>query len=629
LSGIKRTVLIAVAVLGSALTAWSQVRDRELQDKLESQLDALSRDMAREYLDILESLQDVIEDYSDYMTESTTDAAAHRVDGVERIQRKLKEKAYVDNPELLLEDLNAAINDIKAVENAHRVKFNTNSPSCCRLGRSLRKELVIISELVEDYSEKQGDRLLNRDESRVYLEAALEYLAALSEAKKSAKMTDEVRQALEALKDLGLEDYIVLAPDAAEAPEPPEPVDPLESIEIPDPPAPPLVIVKPPKGWVSGRRGAEHQANGVLTVSNSSLPIVIENPSGDVIISGSSGRTVTANLHLEVAAATHDKEEEYIQRVRLEMAEESDQYTVRIELPRLSDHRTELISCQLEVSVPQKNPIDCRASYGEVSISSVSGPVTVAGSTSQVTVERASGGVSVTNSMGAVELSEVSGDIEVRNSYAPINILSCNGAMLLKNQYGPITLSASEGRLRIDNTGQVEITDHTGDITIENLYGAVDAQNIEGDIVATNGYQPITVRDVSGSAELENQYAEISARQVGGNVSITNQYAPIFVEALEGPVDLTNYYSNISIDLVRGFRGGSTIANTQGTTTVTVVQQPNLVLSVFTEGGNISSSLPMTVRSRGNTKSGELVLGDGGDQLEVTATGGSIIIRGR
>jgi hypothetical protein len=201
--------------------------------------------------------------------------------------------------------------------------------------------------------------------------------------------------------------------------------------------------------------------------------------------------------------------------------------------------------------------------------------------------------------------------------------------MLLENQYSPITLTKTKGRLDIGNTGQIEIVDHEGNVAIDNLYGAIDVRDIRGDIIAKNGYQPTRIKDVSGSAELENQYAEISAKQVGGSVSITNQYAAIFVESSDGPVDLSNYYSNINIDLARGFRGGSTISNTEGTVNVTVVQQPNLVLSVYAERGNISSSLPLSVKTQDDSKSGELVLGEGGDRLEITTTGGAIIIRGR
>jgi hypothetical protein len=626
LSSVTRTAFVVVAVLVSTVTARSQVRDQELLDQLETKLDAVSRDMAQEYLDILESLQDVIEDYADYMKETSSDAAAHRVEGVERIQRKLKEKAYVDNPEALLEDLKSAINDIKEIETAHRVKFNTNSPSCCRLGRSLRKELVIIAELVEDYSEKQSDRTLNRDETRKYLETAFQYLAALKQAKNSSRMSQEILKALEALKALGLEDYIIVYPDKPEIPEIPEPPEVTEPVE---PPEPPVVIYGPRTGKSTLKKGAQHQAQGQVSVSSSSLPIVVENPSGDISISGTSNKTITANLRFEVVASTHAKEQEYIERTLLVVAKESDQYTIRIDLPRLSDHRTELINCLLEVSVPRANPIDCRGAFGQISISDISGKVTVKSNNSQVTVERASGGASISNSMGPVEMLEVRGNMEVKNSYGPVNITSCTGAMLLENQYSPITLRDSEGRVEIENTGQIDITDHEGNITIDNLYGTVDAENILGDVVAKNGYQPIRIRDVSGSVDLENQYAEVSAKQVGGSVSITNQYAPIFVESLDGPVDLSNQYSNISINLGRGFRGGSTITNTEGTVNVTVVQQPNLVLSVFTERGNISSSLPLSLRTRGDSKSGELVLGEGGDQLDISTSGGAIIIRGR
>jgi DUF4097 and DUF4098 domain-containing protein YvlB len=190
-------------------------------------------------------------------------------------------------------------------------------------------------------------------------------------------------------------------------------------------------------------------------------------------------------------------------------------------------------------------------------------------------------------------------------------------------------MESCEGTVEIHNSGAVQIFRHTGDVDIETAYGQVEVSRLTGNLIAINGYQPLIVSQVSGSAELENSYGEISVEDVGSRLSATTNASQIFVESTPGPVELINNYGDISITLDRDFRGVSSITNTGGTIKLAFIQQPNLVASLHTIGGNINSSLPLSVKTHGNAKTAELVLGDGGETLDVSGSGTTIIVQGR
>jgi hypothetical protein len=389
------------------------------------------------------------------------------------------------------------------------------------------------------------------------------------------------------------------------------------------------VIYSPKLGKSVIRKGAQHQSQGQVSVSHSSWPIVIENPSGDVIITGTSDKIISARLSIEIASTSHAKEREYLDRAVLSVGGESGQYTVSVDLPRLSDHRTELLGSTLEVSVPRSNKVECTNAFGQARISGISALVTVDGDNSSIEIERVTGGTVVRNSMGSVVLTNISGGVDVETSYAPIEMIRCSGSMIIENQYSQITMEGCQGVAEINNTGQIEVTGHDGNLTIENAYGRVEIDKINGDVFVKNGYQALVVTNISGSADLENQYAEISVEDIGGSLTVTNNNGQIFVEALAGPVELNNYYGNTSISLNRTFKGGSTITSTGGTIKIAFVEQPNLVLSLHTVGGSISSSVPLSVKTHGESKSAELVLGEGGKGLDISGTGSAIILQGR
>jgi DUF4097 and DUF4098 domain-containing protein YvlB len=624
------TYLIAiVAVLVATGPARSQSRDSELIDQLRIELDGLSRDMAEEYLDVLDNLQDVLDDYTAYMEEQSDEAQEHRIDGVEVLQRRLKHGDYTDDPEKLLDDIYETIDEIKALESAHRAKFNTNSPKCCRLGRSLRKELIITAELIEDYTDQHSLELLQGGEMQKYLAEAIKSLAKLKEAKKLADLdTEEVRAALKALEALGLDGRVLVWPDALVTPEPRKPVKPPEPPEPPEPPK----VVWPDYGRgrrTADRAGAQHTSQGQVQVTNSSWPILIENPSGDIYVTGTAGKMLSATLTLEVASTTHAKEKEYLDRTLLAVGREGSGYYARVDLPRLSDTRTELLNSVLLVTVPGGNPIECSNSFGQVEIADIQARVSVDGNNSSIKLQRIHANAAVQNSMGPISAEDIEGNLEFETSYAPITIIRCQGGMLLENQYSQIALENCQGKVEINNTGQIDIKDHIGDLSIDNAYGVIDIDDVEGNIFVKNLYQPLNITRLRGSAELENHYAEIKVDEIGGRLTISNTNGPIFGEDLSGPLELSNYYGNVSLVLGRSFKGGSTITNTQGTVKVAFVDQPNIVLSMYTVGGTISSSLPLRVKTQGDAKSAELVLGNGGETLEISGAGSAIIIQGR
>jgi len=625
-------VLIALCLVAGSSSA-QLLDDTKLEKLLKIELDYAHQDMLEEYLDILEDLQDILDDYGDYMEDSSPEGADHRVNSVTVLRRNLDEGAYNSDPEKLLDDIYETVDDIKAIEQRHRVKFNTNSPRCCRLPRSLRKELVIIAELVEDYSEMQSESLVSRDDIEEYMDAALEYLEVLEDHEALAELEeDELRELEEALKSLGLAEKIRIVVERAQRAVPHDPPSVIFVPDVPEAPrapkAPkvPRIVYKPDK---RGKVGAYQQSSGVISVSNASLPIVLENPTGDIIVTGSDTDEITATLELEVAASSHSKEKNYLGQVTLAVGDDNDRYYVTVDLPRLFDHKTDLLTCVLTVEVPESNRLECNNSFGRVVISDMTAAVWVDGENSTIALNRIEGDVDVENSTGPITLDNVVGQIRVENSYGPIELIECSGPIVIDNDYNTVRLLRSEGRLEIDNTGQIEVIDHKGDLTIENAYGAIEIDDVDGSVVVRNAYQPLFVSGVSGSAELENEYGEISADNIGGSLIALTSNGPIYAEALDGPIDLSNDYGNISVTLGANFRGGSSISSLGGTVKIVFTEQPDLLLDIVTEGGTISSNLPISVRTRGNSKAAELVLGDGGQVLELIGTNTAVIIQGR
>ncbi|MCD6249168.1 MAG: hypothetical protein J7J98_02390 [candidate division Zixibacteria bacterium] len=622
-------VLIALCLVAGSGSAQS-FDDTKLEKLLKNKLDYTHQDMLEEYMDILEDLQDILDDYGDYMEDSGPDGNDHRVNSLTVMRRNLDDGTYNSDPEKLLEDIYETVDDIKEIEQRHRVKFNTNSPRCCRLPRSLRKELIIIAELVEDYSETQSESLVSREDIEEYMDATLEYREILEDHEALAELDeDELRELEKTLESLGLAEKIRIIADIVQQAVPPDPPSIIFVPDIPEAPGAP----KAPRIFYKHDKhekiGACQQSSGVITVSNSSIPIVLENPTGDIIVTGSDTDEITATLELEVAASSHSEEKKYLSQIVLAVGNDDEHYYVSVDLPRLFNHKTDLLTCVLTVEVPESNRLECNNSFGRIAISDMNAAVSIDGKKSIIALNRINGKVDVDNSTGPITLDNVVGQIRVENSYGAIELTECSGTIVIDNDYNTVRLLRSNGRLEINNTGKIEVIDHKGDLTIENAYGNIEIDDVDGSVVVHNAYKSIIVSNVSGSAELGNEYGEISVDNIRGSLLAQTSNGPIYAEDIDGPIDLSNNYGNISVTLGANFKGGSSISNTGGTIKIAFTEHPDLLLDIVTDGGTISSNLPISVRTSGNSKAAELVLGDGGQVLELIGTNTAVIIKGR
>ncbi|MBD3257511.1 hypothetical protein GF377_03685, partial [candidate division GN15 bacterium] len=174
--------------------------DREaidtLFDRLVIQLDQRDRELADEYLDILEQVQDLVEDYRaelEDIEEITNDSHDESLD---HLRNGLRSDRYVDDPQLLMDDITLLIQDLKDIESEQKTIHNTNRPKSARVVRNLRRNLVMMIELIEDYTDTNARKLLRRDDMREYIEVALGYAREAMEY-----MSDSVRIELEGVAE--------------------------------------------------------------------------------------------------------------------------------------------------------------------------------------------------------------------------------------------------------------------------------------------------------------------------------------------------------------------------------------------------------------------------------------------
>ena len=574
-------------------------------------LDPAAQELADEYSDILERLQDIISDYTDYLSEIGDKDLITSTSFV-TFNRAFAAGKYADSSDALKNDLSAYQTKLTSLDQECEKTRSSRSAKACRVVRSLLREINALSNQLSAHT----THIEECAQSEADLKRKMKQITELSQ--EMAKQYAEIaRKAMDkANQELGKTELSF-------------PKAPLGGQSTPRPPVKPTIrVYRPSHTGGPDEVGTQRSANGVITVTSFSIPVVILNPNGSIQITGTSGKTIEASLDFEVSAASLAREKEIVSEIGLKLSGDQGQYRVEVTAPQLSDPKSRLLRNELVVSVPAGLRVQCKGAYGDQSISGLTGPVNASAQYATVDISDCSGGVTVINSMGPVSLSSISGQISVTDSYGDIDISDCRGDMLLMNAYAGIDVSSSRGKIGVQNSGETTVTDHTGPVTIRNQYGEVSVNNVQGDVEIHNAYQSVSVDNVTGRVYVENNYSPIRISSVHGRLKLVNQYATISGEDIRGPFDVIGQGGAIDLELSGPLVGPSTINSTYGAIHLDVGRPSDLLINARTSFGDISSSLPITVNAEGSTKTGVVRIGRGRDSLSIIGTNASIEISG-
>jgi hypothetical protein len=644
----RNSVLVAlclVMVVAGSITAQTPIpptirsgEDQTKQRKIV--LDKDARLLADEYADLLRQLQDVVKDYSGYLQDEQSTRIRKYRESLLRLKDMLAGGVYVEHTDKLSADLYLQLEELSSLESEIRESSEVYSMRTYRLIKSLHRELAGINDLVDnDLTERLGEQEEYQKAIEDYVRAVLANISVQVQTAPDGQTTVIVQNPkgwATAPKPSGSKRVkIVEVPThpegtagAAVVPVPPIPDDSGYRIVVPVPPtatAPPV----PQEARSYGKTivdGVEKEFDDSIEVVSPKGSVRVDNKMGEITVVGSGTNYVKAYLVISYKAESRSMEKQFANMVKLTVQRVGDNYTVTSSLPRLEGSGVKIGSSELVVELPARHPLLIANSFGSVEVTDMQADVEVTSSYSQIDVSNVSGAVKIASTTGEVSLSEVKGKIKISNSFAPITISSCRGDMDIVGTYCPVTISESRGTVTLRNSGAVEVTDHTGDLTLDNSFGPIEVRDIRGSVSATNKFQPVTVSSVRGAVSIEGMNSPIELSDISGSVVANTRFGQITAEDLQGPITLSNQGGNITVTLGDEFHGSSSITSTAGNISLGIPEGINLLVSAKTTAGSISSFKPLRLTEDGFNKSGTLRLGSGRDSLKLVATNASINI---
>ena len=365
-------------VFSTALPGLSQVYMYSGDDnkadpqKIIIDLNSDDQDLADEYIEIIEQLREIIEDYTDYLYDIDEDNPCDNQINFNIFEKALASGQYAEDIGSLKKDIEYYIDDLNEIQKNYKSSKDSEGRHCYRISRSLNRELSILNNLIDQNISSRIVQKLNNKQFQLYLQESILKFAEQFEDGLDLTLLEEQMESLgKKFEDLDI--------DVLDIPTFPSVTIPPETPDIPEFEHPKVQTRVYINDRQKGESGLAKVYNGYLSVSSSKEPIYITNPVGGISIRGTSNSDIEAQLNIEVSADSRIREKKFVSSSGLKVEHYNKTYHVTVELPQLTDPQTKILNSQLIVTLPSNNLVICDNSFGRVDISELDNGMTLKG----------------------------------------------------------------------------------------------------------------------------------------------------------------------------------------------------------------------------------------------------------
>jgi hypothetical protein len=179
----------------------------------------------------------------------------------------------------------------------------------------------------------------------------------------------------------------------------------------------------------------------------------------------------------------------------------------------------------------------------------------------------------------------------------------------LKTGGGSITVNDIEGTISANTSG--------GSLNFGQVKGSVTAHTSGGSITLQGGSGPMEVNTSGGSIRIGKVYGPVRAHTSGGSLS---------VEEVQGQIQASTSGGSVHATITRQPEGDCELSTSGGSIHAQLSRDLNLNVAARTSGGGVRTNLPITVQGEVGRNRLEGKMNQGGPQLLLHTSGGSISI---
>ncbi len=213
--------------------------------------------------------------------------------------------------------------------------------------------------------------------------------------------------------------------------------------------------------------------------------------------------------------------------ISVEIVQNGDGYEIHPTGVGAGDSR---VAIDMDIQVPKKASVTVRNERGGITVSDMTAPVSVTNSSGDVEVRDTASDVTIEMHKGDVKVTDTKGDIKISGKGGQVDVASATGSFTLDGEfYGPIRADKVAKGLRfISQRTDLTLTSLTGHM--EASSGNLEIVDAPGDITLRTNRYSVTVENVTGKVKVDNRDGDVDLRFSSppkADIEVTNTNASI------------------------------------------------------------------------------------------------------
>ncbi len=348
--------------------------------------------------------------------------------------------------------------------------------------------------------------------------------------------------------------------------------------------------------------------------------LILSNQIGQVTIQTHDGPTAVIKATKKISVAKEKEANEILDNIDVKVEQSGDKITVTTNIGDVPEGKKSLwrkllggteenplLAVDYDITVPRQCDLTIENTSGSVTISDLTGAVSLQTSAGSGVLSNISGAVTITGSGGRLSLQQIVGDVSIATSNGPVAATAVTGNVSISAS-GNITVQQIKGSVTIKSTGS--------EINLASIEGPIDLGNSSGKTEGQLLFGPIILKQESGTIDL--QFVE-------GDIRIKSSSADIVLKQEKGSLDITTYTGSIDIQTALQSDKDYFVSTASGNINLKIPQQSSGHLQITSQAGDIKSDVPVVVDAWSKR---ELVgsFGSGGVKISLSSTTGDVTV---
>ena len=255
--------------------------------------------------------------------------------------------------------------------------------------------------------------------------------------------------------------------------------------------------------------------------------IAIRGGRGDISVRAADVPEIRVAGKKNVHAWSEDDASRRAGPVSVEIVQNGDGYEIHPTGMNAGDSR---VTIDMDIQVPMKASVTVRNEKGDITVSDMATPVSVTSTSGDVEVRDTASDVTIEMHKGDVKVTDTKGDIKISGKGGQVDVASATGSFTLDGEfYGPIRADKVAKGLRfISQRTDLTLTSLTGHM--EASSGNLEIVDAPGDITLRTNRYSVTIENATGKVKVDNRDGDVELRFSSppkADIEVTNTNASI------------------------------------------------------------------------------------------------------